>query len=386
MGYTGIVEDAADRWADAAHLGHLRAGSLPVVPVYERCSVDRCGWEGSDGVTLAEHLALAHPIDLPQLFLDGQPARASQYLRHTPNDQTFAVVGDAVLEYQVNADPWRTAGTSEELGAAMATNAGASDWRVSLRSSAHADLRINYQVRLRVLTDEGRRPVDVDFLRCFRHSYVTSADVLGFTAAWSDDVLQQDYAGALADCMQWLAARGMSEPDHRLGDAGAMIRRLSRYETSLTATMMCDVLRFCDMNVREPATQTALPSVTFALDWLHSIASSGIIDSPDVALLGGARADSATIFIDAATQDLLDRVVDLARETDPHHRGAHAADLVAWASAEGRLAADRKKAYAFAVAGAPLGTLERSDWAGALVHDPDLGEWASGVTNDEVGA
>jgi hypothetical protein len=375
MGLTWLMETRDDHEADVAH---RRAAHARLVRTFDQCTVEGCEWRSDGTCSLAEHMALEHPVLPPRLLVDGTPARAVQDLRELPQPGVFAIERGR-LEFRQADRPWRTVAEPDDLVAEMRNAPKASDWTVRLRATGYDDLAIVYRFRLRVITDDQTAAIDDDFLRRFAAPTVSLDEVLRFASAWREHVVEEHYAGALANGMQYLVLRGKDADGRVTEDAGRAIRGLASYAGSAVAAMLCDVLRLCDLDVGSPAAQDGLPEVSFALDLLHAASQREECVAVAPPPAGG---DAQGIYVDGATAELLDRVLGLMRSPDEVKRSELSSELVAWADAPGRLAADRDKALAFAVLGSGSADPARAEWAGRLVHHPVLGPWAHAASNE----
>jgi len=375
MGLTWLVETVERHQDRVAH--HLM-GRQEYVRVPVSCPVAGCGWTAdalTGDVSLADHLAMEHPVGIPRLLIGGEPARAVQVFKHLPQHGDFSVVGGH-LDFRRADQQWRSAADADDLVDEMRAAPRASDWTVRVRAPEHEDLEISYRIRLRVIADEQMAAIDEAFLQAFRSPEVGIGDVLAFRSQWGRAVVEEDYAGCLADAIQFLVLRGSRPAATHADDPGPVVRRLATYAESIVSSMLMDILRFCSLDVAEGASQDLLLDLALGLDTLHAVAASEAL--PRLSAWPNRPEGRDGVFVDEATADLLDRVATMMT-ADEGRAAELASDLVAWSEMPDRRPEDRDKALTFAILGCAPGVGEREVWASRLVHHPLLGRWARGV-------
>ena len=382
VGVTWLAE-TAERHRD--RVAHDLLGRQEYVRVPVSCPVNGCGWvagQGSEQMSLADHFARDHPVGIPRLLIGGEPARAVQVFKQMPEPGAFTVVGGH-MDFRRSDRPWRLASGPDDLVGEMQASSRASDWTIRVRAAGHEDLTISYRIRVRVITDDQIAAIDESFLSTFSRAEVSVGDVLAFRARWSREVVEEEYAGCLADAMQYLVLRGTDRPESRSADSGPVVRRLASYSESVVSLMLSDTLRFCDLDIAESASQDLTPTLSLGLDLLNALATNQLPPPPHQWSLPAGGTEG--LYVDEATADLLDRVSGLMLADTERARGL-ASDLVAWGDMGGRRAPDRDKALAFAIfSSASHGQRESTrEWVSQLVHHPSLGEWARRVRDGEA--
>ncbi len=375
MGITWISEGAEDFAGEVAYQRHLDR-ILVSVPV--ACPVRGCEWVAIDGESLADHRAVAHPRTLPRLLVNGSDARAMEILRSPPDAGDLQILGDGQLEFTAPGRPTARRGSPADLAAAMRSSSGAGDWLLRLHGISDGDIVIQYRLRLRVLADDQMRAIDQSFLQTFSRRDLPELVPLEFAQLWSGNTVSHEYAGVLADAMRYLARRSatMAEP---LGDGGYLIRRLALFQSSPVAAMVGDLLRLCELDIATGASQSSLPALAFVLDVLAGLADpDGLVGPPQMPNVSGGG--TRGLYVDSATEELLDAAIALSALADP---SARVGQLAAWASKSDRQPSDCVKALALAVVFASASDPRRRVWATELVHHPALGTWAMAVRDGE---
>jgi hypothetical protein len=188
-----ILEGAVERFWE----GQLKPSSRYVAPVY---SCRQCGESFKSLDALRDHVGLEHPLELPALFIQGEPLLRESVIRLPLLEEHVELIQCSYCEIQIDGQPYRKFAKSEFRRAfVQPTN---STWNVRLiheRSVDSSQTQQEYHVRFRIPDPSNLNNVDEHFLQTLVLEELTHGDLERFESRLPMDVPTREYGGALGD-------------------------------------------------------------------------------------------------------------------------------------------------------------------------------------------
>lgn len=202
-----ILEDAVERFWEG-QLGHTPV-KIPR-PVFV-CKW--CGREFSSPEDLRRHFRLGHPLELPALYVHGEPLLRESVLRAPVREDEVDLVNCTRCEVQMDGGPWNPLAPPEfRAQFSQATNA---TWNVRLvyeRSEDDSRSEEEYYIRFRIPDSAALNAVDRHFIQTLVLEELRHSDLKRFEDGLPEDVPAREYGGALGDYALGLLLKERHDP------------------------------------------------------------------------------------------------------------------------------------------------------------------------------
>lgn len=189
-----ILEDAVERFWE----GQPRTAAAPIsVPVFV-CS--RCGKKLGSPEELRRHFSLEHPLELPALYVRGEPLLRESVVRVPLAISDVEMVQCSRCEVQIDGAPWKRLAIPEFRK--EFTRPVDATWNVRLihaRAVDDTEAEEEYHVRFRVPDTAALNAVDERFIHALVLDEVRHTDLELFEAGLPTGTPVKEYIGALGN-------------------------------------------------------------------------------------------------------------------------------------------------------------------------------------------
>lgn len=189
-----IAEDATDRWAEARHR------PLPPTPPPALLHCQVCGSSFRTSADFAEHVSRAHPLELPALYVRGQPLLSEHVVRTPLAGADVSVAPCTHCEVTVDGEPVRHL-SQAEFGERF-VQASDGTWNVRLvheRAEDGSRAEARYHVRFRIPEPADLDRVDALFREALVRDELRPADLDAFQQSLPENAAAREYGAALGD-------------------------------------------------------------------------------------------------------------------------------------------------------------------------------------------
>ncbi len=270
-----ILEKAVERFWESQPNPVL----VPVPRPVFTCS--RCGMKLSSPEELRRHLSLEHPLELPALYVHGNPLPRESVLRAPVGENDVQLFHCSRCEVQVDGAPWQDLAVSEFR--TQFSQPRNSTWNVRLvheRPVDNSQTIEEYHVRFRIPHTSALNAVDTQFIRTLVLDELRPSDLEQFEAGLTVDAPAREYGSALGDYALGIILKERRRPPHAPVDfAEFVIKMRSALETLRhfhrpVALAVSSSIRFNLNDFRDYGTATAT-ELEAALRFFRSITSAG---------------------------------------------------------------------------------------------------------------
>lgn len=240
-----IVEGAIDRFWESQPLPAPR----DVPP--QRFVCGRCGLILGSPEELRRHYSLKHPLELPCLYIRGEPVLREAAIRSTPSATEIELVQCTYCEVQIDGQSWSRIAPLDFRKQFVRSRD--SIWNVRLvheRAEDGSRTQEQYHLRFRVPTASALDSVDEHFLRTLVKDELTHDDLARYQAGLPTDVAAREYGAALGDYALAILLKERRTPPHshvrfeefvsKMGMAMDVLRAFDRP----VAMAVCESIRF----------------------------------------------------------------------------------------------------------------------------------------------
>jgi hypothetical protein len=189
-----IVETVIDRDAEARHV--LRAP----VPIVVRFPCKACGRSFSSSAELANHVSRAHPLELPSLYLRGQPLLRESVIRTPLQESDVHLVQCTSCRVRADAGRWREYSVTDFRRKLVQYESGT--WDVDLiheRTTDGSRADAQYHIRFRIADPAKLDAVDQLFADTLLREGLTHSDLHQFQKGLPSDAAAREYGAALGN-------------------------------------------------------------------------------------------------------------------------------------------------------------------------------------------
>jgi hypothetical protein len=189
-----ILEDTVERfWEGQPRPDPVKSPHLVFVCKW-------CAREFSSPKALHHHFSLEHPLELPALYVHGEPLLRESVLRAPVRESDVDLLHCTHCEVQIDGGPWNRLTLPEfRTQFAQPTN---STWNVRLvheRSEDDSRTEEEYHVRFRIPDTTVLNALDEHFLQTLVLDELRHSDLTRFEAGLPVDVPAREYGGALGN-------------------------------------------------------------------------------------------------------------------------------------------------------------------------------------------
>jgi hypothetical protein len=189
-----VYEDNRERFWDA----QPQTASIPLPPPIFACPW--CAKELSSPEALRRHFSLEHPLELPAIYVHGQPLLRESVLRSLIEENDVELFQCSRCEVQIDGAPWqRLALPGFRAQFAQPKN---STWNMRLvheRSVDDSWSAEEYHIRFRIPNTTALNELDAHFIRTLVLEELAYSDLERFEAGLPLDAPAREYGGALGD-------------------------------------------------------------------------------------------------------------------------------------------------------------------------------------------
>lgn len=208
-----VYEDAVERFLEGQPRIVLPAPPPPVFP---------CKWcqrAFSSVEELRRHFSLEHPLELPALYVRGQPLLRESTLRAPIGEGDVELFHCSRCEVQIDNSPWHQLTPSQFR--AQFTHLRNATWNVRLiheRAEDASRTQEQYKIGFRIPNADDLDAIDAHFMRTLVLDELTHSDLSTFEAQLPIDAPAREYAGALGDYALGIVLKeGRSRPRAPIG-------------------------------------------------------------------------------------------------------------------------------------------------------------------------
>lgn len=230
----------------------------PVIP----CS--RCGKEVASAEELRRHFSIEHPLELPALYVAGQPILRETVIRVPVLPTDVELFQCTYCDVQVDGGVWQRVGMQEFRQLFAGTKN--STWNVRLAHNRPEDgssTGERYEIRFRIPDDFPLNLVDECFVRLLVRDDLRHSDLEQFEHDLPVDTPVREYGGALGDYALGIMLKerrvpprslmGFDEFAVKMRSALEVLRYFKRY----VALAVSGSVRFILNDFHDPYTETA---------------------------------------------------------------------------------------------------------------------------------
>lgn len=188
-----IFEDAVERFLE----GQPRPESHVPHPVW---TCKRCGKPLASPEELLQHYRHEHPLELPVLYVCGEPLPRETVIRAPLEEDDVELVQCSRCRVRVNGGTWEA--LSRRKFRQHFVQPVNSTWHVQLIHHRDLDQSRNmaeYHIRFRIPEEADLDVVDGNFLRTLVRDQVSHSDLEMFCSRLPSHAPEREYAGALGD-------------------------------------------------------------------------------------------------------------------------------------------------------------------------------------------
>lgn len=204
-----ILEDAIERFWE----GQPKAAPVHVPRPVFVCK--RCGKKLYSAEDLRCHFNLEHPLELPALYVRGEPLLRESVLRAPVKEGDVELVQCTRCEVQTDGSAWCALSLPEfRRRFAQPDN---STWNVRLiheRALDQARTEEEYHIRFRIPGTAALNTVDAAFVRTLVLEELRHSDLEQFQAHLPSDAPAREYGGALGDYALGIILKERKSPPH----------------------------------------------------------------------------------------------------------------------------------------------------------------------------
>jgi hypothetical protein len=189
-----ILEDAVERFWE----GQPKPAPVHVPRRVFVCK--RCGRKLQSSEDLRRHFSLEHPLELPALYVCGEPLLRESVLRATVKESDVELVQCTRCEVQIDGGRWQQLSLPDFRQ--HFTQTVNSTWNVRLiheRALDQARTEEEYHVRFRIPNTAALNAVDEHFLRTLVLDELRHSNLESFQSGLPVDAPAREYGGALGD-------------------------------------------------------------------------------------------------------------------------------------------------------------------------------------------
>ena len=175
----------------------------------------RCGKKLHSAEDLRRHFSLEHPLELPGLYVRGDPLLRESVLRAPVKESDVELVQCTRCEVQTDGSTWRALSLPDFRR--QFTRPVNSTWNVRLiheRALDRARTEDEYHIRFRIPGTPALNAVDAAFVRTLALEELRHLDLEQFQAALPSDAPAREYGGALGDYALGIILKERRSPPH----------------------------------------------------------------------------------------------------------------------------------------------------------------------------
>jgi|GEM_PF-1175849 len=308
-----ILEDAVERFWE----GQPKRASVHVPSPVFVCK--RCGKRLHSSENLRHHFSLEHPLELPTLYVHGEPLLRESVLRAPVKESDVEVLQCTRCEVQADGGGWQT--LSLPAFRQQLTQPVNSTWNVRLiheRALDQAHTEEVYHIRFRIPDTPALNAVDKSFIQTLVLEELQHSDVKQFEAALPADAPSREYGGALGNYALGIILKERRSPPHApIGFEEFAVKMRSALETLKyfnrpVALAACGSIRFNLNNFYECDITTAA-ELEIGLRFFGSLAMKGAAVTDEHELSGQGQSSRCAICpVDQVSHRLLSACNGLA--------------------------------------------------------------------------
>jgi len=280
-----ILEDAIERQGESI-------SSLPFIP--SPPPIFRCKWCGKSfslSQELQRHVSLDHPLELPALYVNGEPLQRENVVRSPILEQDVELLQCSRCEVKIDGDRWQPL-TLPEFRRRFAESTNTT-WEVRLlheRSLDNSQVKEEYKVRFRIPDSIALTAVDEHFRCILVRDTLRHNDLLKFIAGLPTDAPAREYGGALGDYALGIILKEQIRPSlapirfeefvTKMRSSLEVLRSIHRP----IALAVCSSIRF-NLNDFHNASTTIATDMDAAIRLFHHVTSNRVQPEPTVPIL-----------------------------------------------------------------------------------------------------
>jgi hypothetical protein len=202
-----ILEDAIDRFWESQPFPR------PLSATPQRFVCGACGQVLTSAEELRRHYSLCHPLELPSLYVQGEPLHRSTAIRNVLLEKDIEFVQCTLCEVQVDGGAWSQLKPQQFRKRLAQCTSGT--WNVRLlheRAEDGARTHCDYHIRLRVADTSTLDAVDAEFVGKLVHEDLRHSDLAKYESSLPHDLAGREYAGALGDYALGVLLKERGEP------------------------------------------------------------------------------------------------------------------------------------------------------------------------------